>query len=76
MFRLNQWLWRSPGGRRAVRGPCRSRLELEGLDDRILPSAAAVINYQVGAVAHENVFVTRNDGNLHLDYWNGAKWTW
>ena len=36
----------------------------------------AVINYQVGSVTHENVFVTGNDGNLYLDYWNGAKWTW
>ena len=40
----------------------------------------AVINYQVHTVTHENVFVVGSDGDLYLDYWNGAKygakWTW
>ena len=77
MFRLNQWLRRSSrGSRRAARGRCPARLQVERLDDRILLSAPAVINYQVGSVTHENAFVTGNDGNLYLDYWNGAKWTW
>ena len=79
MFRLTQWLRRSsPGSRRAARGPCRSRLELERLDDRILLSAStpAVINYQDGAVTHENVVVTGTNGDLYLDYWNGTKWDW
>ena len=49
---------------------------LRGFDDRILLSAPAVINYQVGTVAHEHVFVTAYDGNLYLDDWNGSKWTW
>jgi hypothetical protein len=76
MFRLNQWLRRSArGSRRAARGSCPAHLELERLDDRILLSAA-VINYQVGSVTHEHVFVRGRDDNLYLDDWNGAKWTW
>jgi hypothetical protein len=39
-------------------------------------SDPAVINYQVGTVTHENVFVTGSDGNLHLDYWDGHAWHW
>ena len=43
-------------------------------------SRPAVINYQVHTVTHENVFVVGSDGDLYLDYWNGAKygakWTW
>jgi hypothetical protein len=76
MFRLDKWLRRSsPASRRSARGPCPSRLEVERLDDLILLSHAAVINYQVGTVTHENVFITGSDGNLHLDYWDGA-WHW
>ena len=76
MFRLNQWFRRSSRGRRpAACGPCRVRLQLDRLDDRISLSAAA-INYQVGSVTHEHVFVPGQDGNLYLDDWNGAKWTW
>ena len=40
-----------------------------------------VINYQVGSVTHENVFVVGVNGftgvsSLYLDYWNGVNWTW
>lgn len=77
MFRFYQWL------RRWSKASCRpacvlqpTRLELERLDDRILLSAPAVIDYPGVSVTHENVFVVGTDGNLYMDDWNGAKWTW
>jgi hypothetical protein len=75
MFRLNQWLRRSSrGSRRAARGRCPARLELERLDERTLLSA--VVLYQVGSAIHEHVFAIGHDGNLYLDDLNGAKGTW
>ena len=51
-----------------------------GDDGQSVAGDPTVINYQVGSVTHENVFVTgltnTSVGNLYLDYWNGAKWTW
>jgi hypothetical protein len=38
--------------------------------------APKVINYPVGSVIHENVFVRCSDTHLHLDFWDGSKWTW
>jgi hypothetical protein len=35
-----------------------------------------VIDYPVGSVIHENVFVRCSDTNLHLDYWDGSRWNW
>ena len=51
-----------------------------GDDGQSVAGDPTVINYQVGSVTHENVFVTgltnTSVGNLYLDYWNGAKSTW
>jgi hypothetical protein len=34
----------------------------------------SVINYQVGSIVHENVFMF--NGDLRLLYWNGGAWQW
>jgi hypothetical protein len=37
----------------------------------------AAIDYQVaGGTLHENVFVTGQDGNLYLDFWDGTGWNY
>ena len=36
----------------------------------------AVIDYQIGGVTHENVYVTGCDGNMYTDYYDGNGWTW
>jgi hypothetical protein len=75
MFRLDKWLRRSsPANRPSARGRCPSLLEVERLDDLILLSHAAVINYP-GTPTHENVYVTGSDGNLYTAYWDGS-WHW
>ena len=35
-----------------------------------------VINYSVGSVLHENVYLTDSNGNLATAYWDGSSWYW
>jgi hypothetical protein len=58
-FNGTKWTWSNLGAPAAGTPAC----------------VAAVANYQVaGGTLHENVLVVGSDGNLYLDFWDGAHW--